>query len=327
MRLARRSFLHLAASSAAVPALMRTALAGDYPTRSINFLVGFPPGTAPDTVARVVSEALAERLDQQFVVENRPGAAGNIATGFVAAANPDGYTLILLLSTNAVNATLYKDLNFNFPRDVVPIGMIGPNTFVLVVTPSLPTKTLSDFIAYAKAKPSRLFMASQGVGTTPHVCGELLKMMTGINFVHVPYNGTLMPDLLAGRVQFYFCPTPLAIPYLKDGRLRALGLTGRTRLAALPDVPTIGEFVSGYEADGWVGVGGPRGTPTEVVERLNGELAAIDADPEIKARLLALGIAAKPMTPAEFETFVAADIKKWSKVIEFANIKPGGSDG
>jgi tripartite-type tricarboxylate transporter receptor subunit TctC len=325
MRLARRTFLHLAVSSAAVPALTRAALAFDYPTRPVHLVVGFPPGTAPDTVARPVSEALAEKLGQQLIVDNRPGAAGNIATGFVAAATPDGYTLLLLLSTNAVNATLYKNLSFNFPRDIVPIGMIGPNTFVLVVSPSLPVKTLSDFIAYAKANPDKLYMASPGVGTTPHVCGELLRMMTGINFVHVPYSGPLMPDLLAGRVQFFFGATPEAIPYIQDGQLRALGLTGTTRLAVLPDVPAISEFVPGYEANGWVGLGAPRGTPTEVVERLNKELVTIDAEPTIKARLLALGIEAKPMAPAEFGAFIAADIKKWSTVIKFAGIEPDGN--
>jgi tripartite-type tricarboxylate transporter receptor subunit TctC len=328
MILARRSFLHLAASSASVPVLMRAALALDYPTRPVHLVVGFPPGTAPDTVARLVSEPLGQRFGQQFVVDNRPGASGNIATGFVAAASPDGYTLLLLLSTTAVNAALYKNLSFDFARDIVPIGMIGTNSFVLVVSPSLPVKTLPEFIAYAKANRGiNLFMASLGVGTTPHVCGELLRMMTGINFVHVPYSGTLMPDLLAGRVQFYFSPTPQAITYIKDGRLRALGVTSTKRLASLPDVPAISEFVPGYEVTGWIGLGAPRATSNEVVDRLNEELAAIDADadPKIKARFLALGIEAKAMTPNGLETFVTAEIKKWSKVIKFAGIKPSGS--
>ena len=325
MRLVRRSLLYLAASAAAVPALMRAAWASDYPTRPVHLVVGFPPGTAPDIVARLVSEALAEKLGQNVVVDNRAGAASNIATGFVAAAAPDGYTLFLPVSTNAVNETLYKNLSFDFQRDIMPVGMIGTNPFVLVVTPSLPVKTLAEFIAYAKANPGKLDMASQGVGTTPHVCGELLRMMTGINFVHVPYSGALMPDLLAGRVQFYFSPTPQAVAYIKDGRLRALGVTGPKRSTALPNVPAISEVVPGYEANGWLGLGAPHGMPAAVVERLNKELAAIDADPKVKARLLALGIETKPMTPAEFEAFIAADIRKWAKVIEFAGIKPGGS--
>jgi len=315
----------MAASTAAVPALMRAALALDYPTRPVHLVVGFPPGTAPDIVARLAGEALAEKLGQQFVIDNRAGAAGNIATGFAAAAAPDGYTLFLPVSTNAVNATLYKNTSFNFQRDIVPIGMIGTNPFVLVVTPSLPVKTLPEFIAYAKANPGKLYMASQGVGTTPHVCGELLRMLTGIKFVHVPYKDALMPDLLAGRVHFYFSPSPQAVGYIRDARLRALGLTGTTRLAVLPDVPPISDFVPGYEANGWLGLGAPRGTSAAIVERLNRELAAIDADPGMKARLLALGTEAKPMTPAEFAAFITADIKKWAKVIDFADIKPEGS--
>ncbi len=325
MRLARRSFLHLAAGSAAAPLLMPAAFALDYPARPVHLVVGFPPGTAPDIVARLAGEALAEKLGQQFVIDNRPGASGNIATGFVAAAAPDGYTLFVPVSTNAVNATLYKNTTFNFQRDIVPIGMIGTNAFVLVVTPSLPVKTLAEFIAYAKANPGKLYMASQGVGTTPHVCGELLRMMTGIDFVHVPYKDALMPDLLAGRVQFYFSPAPQAIGYISDGRLRALGLTGATRLAVLPGVPAIGEFVPSYEANGWLGLGAPRGVSAEIVQRLNKELSAIDTDPKMKARLLALGTEAKPMTPAEFKSFIAADIKKWANVIEFAGIKAEGS--
>ena len=324
MKLVRREFLGLAAITA-TSLFERPAFALDYPTRPIHLVVGFPPGTAPDIVARLVSEALSENLGQQLVIDNRPGAAGNIATGFVAAASPDGYTLLLPVSTNAVNATLYKNLSFDFARDIEPIGMIGTNPFVLVVTPSLPVKALAEFIAYAKANPGKLYMASQGVGTTPHVCGELLRMMTGIDFVHVPYKDALMPDLLAGRVQFYFSPTPQAVGYIKDGRLRALGVTGATRLAVLPDVPAIREFVPGYEANGWLGLGGPRGTPHEIIERLNKAIVAADADAKIRARLLAMGTEVRPMTPAEFSGFIAADIKKWAEVIKFAGIKPGGS--
>jgi tripartite-type tricarboxylate transporter receptor subunit TctC len=241
----------------------------------------------------------------------------------VAKAVPDGYTLLLAVSTNAVNATLYKNLNFDFVRDIVPVGMIGTNPFVLVVTPSLPFKTLPEFIAYAKINPGKLYMASQGIGTTPHACGELFRMMTGINFVHVPYKDALMPDLLAGRVQFYFSPTPQAVAYVRDGRLRALGVTSATRSPALPDIPAIAEIVPDYEANGWSGITGPKGMSTEIIERLNKKIIALIADPGVKTRLLALGVESKPMTSSEFGEFIAEDIAKWAKVIKFASIKPG----
>jgi tripartite-type tricarboxylate transporter receptor subunit TctC len=322
MKLLRRNFLRLAASVAALPALPGLASVLDYPTRPVHVVVGFPAGITPDIIARLVCESLSQRLGQQFIVDNRPGAASNIGTETVATAAPDGYTLLLAVSTNAVNATLYKNLRFDFVRDIVPVGMIGTNPFVLVVTPSLPVKTLPELIAYAKANPGKLYMASQGVGTTPHVCGELLKMMTGINFVHVPYKDALMPDLLAGRVQFYFSPTPQAIGYVRDGRLRALGVTSATRSPALPDIPAIAEFIPGYEANGWLGIGAPKGMSTEIIEKLNHETVALTADPKVKARLLALGVEPKSMTPAEFGKFIAADIEKWAKVIKFAGIKP-----
>ncbi len=321
MKLPRRKFLRLAAGAAALPTLPRAASALDYPTRPVHVVVGFPAGTTVDIIARLVCEPLSQRLDQRFIVDDRPGAANNIATETVATAAADGYTLLVAVSTNAINATLYKNLNFDFVRDIVPVGRIGTNPFVLVVTPSLPVKTLPEFIAYAKANPGKLYMASQGVGTTPHVCGELLKMMTGINVVHVPYRDALMPDLLAGRVQFYFSPTPQAISYVRDGRLRALGVTSATRSAALPDIPAIAEFVPGYEAIGWLGIGAPKGTSTEIIERLNTALVALITDPNVKARLLDLGVESKPMTPAEFKKFIAADIAKWAKVIKFAGIK------
>jgi len=274
-----------------------------------------------DIIARLVSEPLSQRLGQRFIVDDRPGAASNIATETVATASPDGYTLLLAVATNAINTTLYKNLRFDFVRDIVPIGMIGTAPFVLVVPPSLPAKTLVEFIAYAKANPGKIYMATQGIGTPPHVAGELLRMMTGISFVHVPNKTALMPDLLAGRVQFYFSPTPLAVGYIRDGRLRALGVTSATRSAALPDVPAIAEFLPGYEVDGWLGIGAPKGTSTEIVERLNTEIIAIVADAKVKARLLDLGVGSKPMSSAEFEKFIAADVQKWAKVIRFAGIK------
>ena len=323
MRFPRRKFLHLAAGAAALPALPSLASALDYPTRPVHVVVGFPAGTTVDIIARLVCEPLSQRLGQRFIVDDRPGAASNIGTETVVTAAPDGYTLLLAVSTNAINATLYRNLNFDFVRDIVPIGRIGANPFVLVVPPSLPVKTLVEFIAYAKANTGKLYMASQGIGTTPHVCGELLKMMTGINFVHVPYKDALMPDLLAGRVQFYFSPTPQAVGYVRDGRLRALGVTSATRSPALPDIPAIAEIVPGYEAIGWLGIGAPKGTSTEIIERLNTEIVALTSDPNVKARLLDLGLESMPMTPAEFGKFIAAEVEKWAKVIKFAGIKPG----
>lgn len=323
MKLHRRKFLHLATGIAALPMMPRLASAFAYPTRPVRIVVGFPAGTAPDIVARLLGEWLSEKLGQQFVVDDRPGAATNVATKFVAHSSPDGYTLLALISTNAINATLYENLNFDFVRDIVPIGLVGTNPFVMVVTPSIPAKTVPEFIAYTKANPGKIYMASQGTGSTPHVCGELLKMMTGIDFVHVPYRDALMPDLLAGRVHFYFSPTPQAVPYIKDGRLRALGVTSAKRSAALPDVPTIAEYVSGYEALGWFGIGAPRGTPGDIVMRLNTEMRTVAAtDPNANARLLSLGIEPHAMTPAEFKTFIAAEVDKWAKVIAFAHIKP-----
>jgi tripartite-type tricarboxylate transporter receptor subunit TctC len=321
MALFRRNFLRMTASAVALPALSSLASALDYPTHPVHVVAGFPAGTTVDIIARLVSEPLSQRLGQRFIVDDRPGAASNIATETVATASPDGYTLLLAVSTNAINATLYKNLRFDFVRDIVPIGMIGTATFVLVVPPSLPAKTLVEFIAYAKANPGKIYMATQGIGTPPHVAGELLRMMTGISFVHVPYKTALMPDLLAGRVQFYFSPTPLAVGYIRDGRLRALGVTSATRSAALPDVPAIAEFLPGYEVDGWLGIGAPKGTSTEIVERLNTEIIAIVADAKVKARLLDLGVRSKPMSSAEFEKFIAADVQKWAKVIRFAGIK------
>jgi len=322
MKLPRRNFLHVTASAVALQALPSLASALDYPTRPVHVVVGFPAGTTVDIIARLVCEPLSQRLGQRFIVDDRPGAASNIGTETVATAAPDGYTLLLAVTSNAINATLYKTLRFDFVRDIVPVGRIGTNPFVLVVPPSLPVKSAAEFIAYAKVSPGKLYMASQGVGTTPHISGELLKMMTGINFVHVPYKNALMPDLLAGRVQFYFSPTPLAVGYIRDGRLRALGVTSATRSAALPDVPAIAEFVPGYDVNAWLGIGAPKGMSTEIIERLNAEIVAVTTDPSIKARLLDLGVEPKPMTPAEFGKFIAAEVEKWAKVIKFANIEP-----
>jgi tripartite-type tricarboxylate transporter receptor subunit TctC len=323
MKFPRRRFLHLVAGAAALPAVSRFAWAQSYPTRPVRLIVGYPPGGAPDILARLIGQWLSERLGQQFIVDNRPGAGSNIGTEIVAKAPPDGYTLLNAVSTNAVNATLYDHLNFNFLRDFAPIGIIGTLPFAMVVYPSFPAKTIAEFIAYAKANPGKINMASQGIGTTPHVCGEMLKMMAGIDLVHVPYRGNLMPDLLAGQVHLYFSAMPQAIAFIKDGRLRALGVTTVTRSDALPEVPAIGEFVPGYEGVGWGGLCSPKGTPTEVVDKLNAEIGAGVADPNMKARLNDLGVAPMRMTPAEFGKFIADETEKWAKVIRFANIKAG----
>jgi tripartite-type tricarboxylate transporter receptor subunit TctC len=322
MKLPRRQFLHLAAGVAALPAISRIATAQAYPTRPVRIVVGFPPGGAPDIVARLMGQWLSDRLGQQFVIDNRPGAASNTGTEIVAKSPADGYTLLIVVSTNAVNAALYTNLNFNFVRDIAPVASIGGNPFVMVVNPSFPAKTVPEFIAYAKANPGKINMASQGIGTTPHVCGELLKMMTGVEFVHVPYRGSLMPDLLGGQVQVYFGPLPALIAYIRTGELRALAVTTAMRSEALPDIPTMGEFVPGYEASGWFGVGAPKNTPAEIIDKLNSEISADVADPDLKARLVGLGIAPKAMTPTEFGKFITAETEKWAKVIKFAGIKP-----
>jgi tripartite-type tricarboxylate transporter receptor subunit TctC len=321
MKLPRRKFLHLATAAATLPSLTGIANALGYPTRPAHIVVGFPPGGAPDIIARLIGQWLSERLGQQFFVDNRPGAAGNIGTEIVAKAPPDGYTLLLAVSTTAVNAALYTNLNFNFIRDVAPVASIGGTPFVMAFNPSFPAKTIPEFIAYAKANPGKVNMGSQGIGTTPHVCGELFKMMTGVDFVHVPYRVNLMPDLLAGQAHFYFGPMPQAIEYIKGGRLRALGVTTATRAEALSDVPAIGEFVPGYAAVGWFGICVPSGTPIAIVDKLNAEISAGAADPPLKARLIALGVEPMVRTPAEFGKFVADEIDKWTKVIQFAGIQ------
>jgi len=318
----RRQFLQLAAASAALPLVSRTVSAQPYPSRPVHIVVGYPAGGSPDIIGRLVGQWLSERLNQQFIVDNRPGAASNIGTEIAAKASPDGYTLFVAVSTNAVNATLYTNLNFNFIRDLAPVAGIGRTPFVMVLNPSFPAKTLPEFIAYAKANPRKIDMASQGMGTTPHVCGELLKAMTGVDFVHVPYRGNLMPDLLAGQVQFYFSPMAQAIELIKDGRLRALGVTTATRVDALPDVPAIAEFVPGYVATGWYGICAPAGTPAAIIGRLNSEIIAGVAAPDLQARFLALGVEPMPMTAAEFGKFIADETEKWARVIMLAGIKP-----
>ena len=321
MYLARRKILRLAAGAALLSPVSRAALALDYPTRPVRIIVGFPAGVAPDIVARFTGQALSERLGQQFIVENRPGAGSNIGAEIVVRAPPDGYTLLLAVSSGAINATLYSNLSFDFIRDISPVAMIGLTPFVMVVNPKLPTKTVPEFIAYAKTNPGKINMASQGNGLASHLMGELFKMMTGINLVHVPYSGSFLADLLGGQVQVAFVPITSVIEYIRDARLRPLAVTTAARIELLPDAPAMSEFLSGYDATGWNGIGAPRGTPSAIIEKLHQEIDAIVLDRAMKARLISLGVEPLSMTPAEFGKRIADDTEKWAKVIKFAKIK------
>ena len=288
MKLPRRTFLHLAASAAALSAASRIARAQAYPTRPVRIIVPFPAGQATDTIASLMGQSLSERLGKPFVIENRTGAGGNIGTESVVRATPDGYTLLLVSITNAMNATFFKKLNFNFIRDIAPVASIGGALYVMVINPSVPAKTVPEFIAYAKANPGKVNMGSSGSGSVSHVFGERFKMMAGINLVHVPYRGGYVPDLLSGQVQVVFGTISSCIQYIRGGMLRALAVTTATRSDVLPDIPTLAEFVPGYEASQWYGVGAPKDTPAEVIDKLNNEINAIAADPLIKARLAGL---------------------------------------
>jgi tripartite-type tricarboxylate transporter receptor subunit TctC len=323
IKLPRRKFLHLAAGAAALPVVPRIAWAQAYPTRPVRIIVGFAPGGGVDITARLIAQWLSERLGHQFVIENRPGAATNIATEAVVRSPPDGYTLLLVNSTNAINATLYDRLNFNFIRDIAPVAgiMVVPN--VMVVNPSVPARTVPAFIAYAKANPGKINMGSGGNGSPTHVSGELFKMMTGVNLVHVPYRGAGpgLVDLLAGQVQVYFPTMPASIEYVRAGKLRALAVTTATRSEALPDVPTVGEFVPSYEATTWYGVGVPKNTPAEIIDKLNQEVNGALADPKIKTRFADLGGTPLPGSPAQFGKLIADDTEKWARVINSVGIK------
>jgi len=323
MKFLRREFLHLAAGAAALPALSRAAFALDYPTRPLRLVLGFPPGSATDIVARLIAQPLSERLAQQVIVDNRPGAGSNIGTEAVVRATPDGYTLLAVTVTNAVNETLYTDLNFDFARDIAPVAATFRSPSVMVVTPSFPAKTLPEFIAYAKANPGKVNYASFGYGTAPNMAGELFKMLAGVDLVHVPYRGSFLPDLMSGQVQTSFNPIALSIEQIKAGKLRALAVTGTVRSDALPDLPTVAEFVPGYEAYIWHGIGAPKDTPGDIIAKLNTEINAVLADPTLKARFTDLGGAAIGGSPADFSKLIAAEIVKWGKVVRAANIKPG----
>ena len=324
MKLPRRTFLHLAAGAAALPWVSRSALAQGYPNKPLRLAVGFPAGGVVDVFARLIGQWLSERLGQQIVVENRTGAAGNLATEAVAKAAPDGYTLLQLTLTNAINATLYEKLNFNFPADIAPVASIfRGSSSIVVVNPNFPVKTIPELIAYAKANPGKVTMASAGIGSVQHIYGELFKMMAGVDLLHVPYRGgpQALTDLISGQVQIIFDPMANSIEHVKAGRLRALAVTSMKRSALLPDIPSVGEFVRGYDASGWQGIGAPKNTPAAIVNRLNREINAALADPKIKARFAELGYEPYATTPAEFSKYVVDETQKWGRVIRTANIK------
>jgi tripartite-type tricarboxylate transporter receptor subunit TctC len=325
MKLPRRNFLHLAAGAAAVPAiLVRFAWAQTYPTRPVRIIVATGPGGAPDILARLIGQWLFERLGQQFVIENRPGGGNNIGTEAVVRAAPDGYTLLLVDPTASINATLYEKLNYNFIRDIAPVAGIVRLPLVMVVTPSFPAKTVPEFIAFAKANPGKINMASPGIATPGHVAGELFKMMTAVDMVHVPYRGgaPALTDLIGGAVQVFFPSTSLAIEQIGAGKLRPLAVTTAIRWEGLQDIPTVGEFVPGYEASIMLGIGVPQRTPVEIIDKLNREINAALTDPKIMARLAVLGGAALGGSPADFAKLIADGTEKWGKVIKSAGIKP-----
>jgi tripartite-type tricarboxylate transporter receptor subunit TctC len=324
MKLPRRKFLHLAAGAAALPAVSRVASALDYPTRPVHLIVGFAAAGPSDIAARLMGQWLSERFGRQFIIENRPGAGSNIATETVVRASPDGYTLLLVGAPAAINATLYSNLSFNVIRDIAPVAGMVRVPEVMVVNPSVPAKTVPDFIAYARDNPGKINMATGGPGSVPDVAGELFKFMTGVDLVRVGYRGggPALIDLLGGQVQVMFESALTTIPYIRADKLRALAVTSMTRSATLPGVPTVGEFVPGYEATAWFGVGAPKNTPADIVNRLDKEINAGLADPNIKERLADLGGIPMPMSAAEFGKLIADETEKWAKVIKFAGIKP-----
>jgi tripartite-type tricarboxylate transporter receptor subunit TctC len=318
----RRKFLRLAAGAAALPAATRLACALDYPARPVHLIEGFGAGSAPDIIARLIGQSLSERLGQSFVVENRSGASSNIATEAVVRASPDGYTLLLITVVNAVNTTMYK-LNFDFSRDIAAVASIARVPFVMEVPASVPARTVTEFIAYARSNPGKINLASAGTGTLTHVAGELFKSMAGVDLFHVPYRGAqVFPALLAGEAQVYFGPLVSSIGYIRDGKLRALAVTTTERSQALPDVPAVSETLPGFEASGWYGIGAPRSTPAQLIERLNREVNAAIADPRLQARFANLSVTALAGSPVDFAKLIADETRKWGKVIRMANIKP-----
>jgi tripartite-type tricarboxylate transporter receptor subunit TctC len=324
MTIHRRTFLHLAAGATALPAFSPDALAQAYPAKPIRLVVQVPAGSAPDIIARVVGQALSDRIGQPVVIDNRPGASGNIATESVVRSPPDGYTLLFCMSANGINASLFDNLRFSFVRDIAPVALIGRIPLVLEIHPSLPAKSVPEFIAYAKANPGKVNMASSGNATPLHVAGELFKIMAGLNIVHIAYRGEAVarPELLNGQVQMMFGVVPSSLPYIRSGQMRALAVTTEKRLDVLPDVPAMAEFLPGYEASGWYGIAAPKDTPPDVTGRLNAAINSALNDASINRRLAELGCLVYPGTPADFWNFVAGEIDKWAKVIRTAGIKP-----
>jgi tripartite-type tricarboxylate transporter receptor subunit TctC len=324
MKLTRRRFSHVTVGAVALATIPCIVSALDYPMRPVRWIVGFPPGGPNDITARIMAESMSHRLHQPFVVENRPGASSTVATEMVAKAQPDGYTVMELATVNAINASLYDNLNFDFLRDITVVGGIAQGPAVVLVNPAVPVKTLPDFIAYAKANPGKINMGSAGSGTPQQTIGEMFKMMAGVDLVHVPYHGSApeLADLIAGNIQVTFEPIQSSVGYIKSGMLRPLAVTTATRSAALPDVPAVGEFIPGFEARTWQGLGAPKAVPADIIEVLNGEVVAALAEPALKARLAELGITPMPMNPAECQAFITAEVAKWAKVIKFASIKP-----
>jgi tripartite-type tricarboxylate transporter receptor subunit TctC len=322
MTLLRRQFLQLAGAAAMLPAFSTVGRAEAYPTRPVRLIIGFPPGSATDTTGRIIAEGLSKRLGQQVVVENKPGAGSNVAAQYVAHAAPDGYTLLAITITNAVNETLYEGLDFDFAKDIVPVVATFQSPNVLAVNPSVPAKTLPEFIAYAKANPGKINYASFGVGSAPHMNGELFDMMAGVKMVHVPYRSSPVPDLLSGQVQAIFSPMPVTINFIKAGKLRALAVTSDKPSDALPGVPTVTQFVPGFTAGIWHGIGAPKGTPPEIIAKLNKEANVVLADPDTKAKFAKYGGVPVGGSPGSFGKFIHAEVEKWAKVIKTANIKP-----
>jgi tripartite-type tricarboxylate transporter receptor subunit TctC len=323
MKVSRRKFLHVAAGASLVPAV-RAASASDYPTRPVHLIIGYPPGGSADMTARLTSQWLSEKLGQQFIVESRPGAATNIATESVVRAAPDGYTLLLAAPANATNVALFAQLNFDFMRDIEPVAGVIRFPDVVDVNLSVPVHSIPELISYAKANPGKLNFASSGIGSTLHVAGELFKMMAGVDIVHVPYRGggPALVDLMGGRVQLMFDNLPTSLEFIKAGKLRPLAVTTAARSEVVPDLPTVADFVPGYEASAWYGIGAPKGTPSEIVDRLNKAINAMLADPAAKARFTELGASLLPGSTADFAKLIADETEKWGKVIKFAGIKP-----
>jgi tripartite-type tricarboxylate transporter receptor subunit TctC len=323
MNICRRRFLHLTASAAAVPAVPRIAKADSYPSRPVHLIVFYAAGGGNDIIARLMGQWLSQRLGQSFVIENRPGGGGNLGTEYVVRAPADGYTLLLSSTANTVNASLYDKLDFNFVHDIAPVASISYEPNIMVVNPSVPAKTILEFIAYARANPGKINYGSAGIGSSQHMSGELFKMMAGIDMTHVPFRGTApaLTSLLGGQVQVMFASMPATLEYVRASKLRALGVTIPKRSDVLPDIPSVSEFLPGFDAEVYYGIGAPKDTPGEIVERLNKEINVGLADPQFKARLIELGSTVLPGSPADFEKFIANETEKWAKVVKFANIK------